>query len=119
VSASPSKSGHTQSWHQCLQGAISRSRGLVALFVPLTPRALPSACQLPTPAADRVDELANRVDHELRLLLVYLVTAVRVRDVLRIRHELGKSFLCLFLRGVGDVAEVWRNIGWQRARSNH
>jgi hypothetical protein len=37
---------------------------------------------------------------------VYLVAAARVRDVLRIRHELGKSFLCLFLRGVGDVAEV-------------
>ena len=66
----------------------------------------------------RVDDLADRVDHELRLLLVDVVTAFRIRDVLRIRHELGKLLLCLFLRLVGDVAEVRRNLSWQRACGN-
>ena len=60
----------------------------------------------------RVDDLADRVDHELRLLLVDVVTAFRIRDVLRIRQELGKLLLCLFLRVVGDVAEVRRNVSW-------
>ena len=67
----------------------------------------------------RADDLADRVDHELRLLLVHLVTAFRVRDVLRIRHEFGKLLLCLFLRLVGDVAAVRRNVSWQRACSDH
>ena len=50
---------------------------------------------------------------------MYLVAAFSAGDVLCVRHELGELLLGLFLRGVGDVAEVGRNIGWQRARSNH
>jgi hypothetical protein len=49
---------------------------------------------------------------------MYLVAAVGVRDVLRVRHELGELLLCLFLRVVGDVAKVRRNVSWQLACSN-
>ena len=66
----------------------------------------------------KLDDLADRVDHELRLLLVYLVAAVGIRDVLRVRHELGELLLCLFLCVVGDVAKVRRNVSWQLACSN-
>jgi hypothetical protein len=52
--------------------------------------------RLPAPAPHRVDHLADRVDHELRLLLVYLVTAVRIGDVLYVRHELGELLLGCF-----------------------
>jgi hypothetical protein len=54
----------------------------------------------------------------LRLLLVYLVAAVGLPDVLRVRHELGELLLRLFLRLVGDVAEVRRNVSRQLACSN-
>jgi hypothetical protein len=54
-----------------------------------------------------------------RLLLVYLVAAVRVGDVLCVRHEVGELLLSLFLRGIGDVAEVLRHVGRQRAGRNH
>jgi hypothetical protein len=37
---------------------------------------------------------------------VYLVTAVRVGDVLCVRNEMGELLLRIFLRGIGDVAEV-------------
>ena len=63
-----------------------------------------------TVATDRLDDFANRVDHELRLLLVYFMAAVRVGDVFRVRHELGELRLRLFLRGICDVAEVRRNV---------
>jgi hypothetical protein len=46
----------------------------------------------------------------LRLLLMYLVAAIRFGDVLCFRHKRGQLFLCFFLRGIGDVTEVWRNI---------
>ena len=36
--------------------------------------------------------------------------AVRVGGVLRVRRELGEASLRLFLRGIGDVAEVRRNV---------
>jgi hypothetical protein len=62
---------------------------------PSRPRS--SARRLPASAAHSVDNLANWVDHELRLLLVYLVAAVRVGDVLRVRHEFGEPFLRLLL----------------------
>ena len=68
---------------------------------------------LPAPAAHRVDNLANRVDHELRLLLVYLVAAVRVGDVLCVRHEPGELLLGLFLRGVISEVEAREHaISW-------
>jgi hypothetical protein len=38
------------------------------------------------------------------------VAAVRVADVFRVRHELGEPLLRLFLRGIGDVAEVRRHV---------
>jgi len=38
--------------------------------------------------------------------------------VLRVRHELGELLLRLFLRLVGDVAEVRRNVSRQLACSN-
>jgi hypothetical protein len=65
-----------------------------------------ASARQPAPATHRLDDLADRVDHELRLLLVYLVAAVGVRDVLRVRHELGELLLCLFLRGIGDVESL-------------
>ena len=71
------------------------------------------------PGANRLNNFSDRVDHELRLLLVYLVAAVRVGDVFRIRHELGELLLGLFLRGIGDVAEVRRHISREYARRNH
>ena len=47
----------------------------------------------------------------MRLLLVCLVAAVCVGDVFRVRHKLSEPLLRLFLCGVGDVAEVRRNVG--------
>ena len=51
------------------------------------------ARQLPAPAADRLDDLANCVDHELGLLLVDLVATVRVGNVFRLGTSLA-SFAC-------------------------
>src|SRR5258708_20730221 len=82
------------------------------------PHSQPASLRPQSRVTHRVDDLADRVDHELRLLLVYLVAAICVRDVLRVRHELGELLLCLFLRVVGDVAKVRRNVSWQLARSN-
>ena len=74
---------------------------------------------MPAPAANGLDHLTDRVDHELRVLLVDLVTTVGAGDVFRVRHELGEPLLRLFLRGIDDVAEVPWNIGRQHARRNH
>src|SRR5215210_2806400 len=65
-----------------------------------------------------IDDLANRIDHELGLLVVDVVAAVGFRDVLRARHELREILLRRLLRGVDDVPKVWRSVGWQRARSD-
>ena len=73
----------------------------------------------PPSAANGVDNLANCIDHQLRLDLVYFVAAVRVGDVLFFGHKLGEPFLCFLLCGIGDVAEVRRNIGWQLACRYH
>jgi len=43
---------------------------------------------------------------------VNLVAAVRVGGVLRVRRELGEPSLRLFLCGIGNVAEVRRNVRW-------
>jgi hypothetical protein len=50
---------------------------------------------------------------------VYLVAAIRVGDVLCVWHELGELLLGLFLRGVGDIAEVRWNVSWQFAFNDH
>ena len=47
-------------------------------------------------ATHGVDNVVDRVNHKLRLLLVYLVAAVRVGDVLRVGHELSELLLSLF-----------------------
>ena len=73
----------------------------------------------PAPAAHHFDDVTDRVDDELRLLLVYLVAAVRVGDVFRVRHEVGELFLGLFLRGVGDVTEIRWNASREFAFSDH
>ena len=84
---------------------------------PLVPSTAASAglqragCQLPLRTASTTSRI--ELITSLRLLLVYLVAAVRVGDVLCVRHELGELLLGLFLRGVGDVAEVQRNVSWQ------
>ena len=41
---------------------------------------------------------------------MYFVAAVRVGDVLSIRHKPGEPLLRLFLRRIGDVAEVRRYV---------
>ena len=66
----------------------------------------------------RIDDLADRIDHELGLLVVDVVTAVGFRDVLRARHEIREFLLRLLLRGVDDVPKVRRSISWQRPRSD-
>ena len=53
-----------------------------------------------------IDNLANRIDHELRLLVVDVVAAVGFRDVLRVRHELREILLRRLLRGIDDVPKV-------------
>jgi len=63
-----------------------------------------------------IDDLANRIDHELGLLVVDVVAAVGLRDVLRARHELREILLRRLLRGVEDVPKVRRSVRWQRAR---
>src|SRR5581483_3215288 len=65
---------------------------------------------LTTSTTNRLENLPDCVDHKLRLLLVDFVAAIRISDVLRVRHKLGKLLLRFFLRGVGDVTEVWRNV---------
>src|SRR6266481_2603562 len=77
-----------------------------------------SLCQL-APATDRLDDLADCFDYELRLLLMYFVAAVRVGDVLSIRHKPGEPLLRLFLRRIGDVAEVRRYVSRQLAFGDH
>src|SRR3954447_7850746 len=53
----------------------------------------PLVCRRPAPVAHRIDNLANGTDHKLRLLLVDLVAALRVRDVLCIPHKSGELLL--------------------------
>jgi hypothetical protein len=55
---------------------------------------------------NHVDDLTDCVDHQLRLLLMYFVTAIGVGYVLCVRHQLGEPILRLFLRSIGDVAEI-------------
>ena len=76
-----------------------------------------SLAQRPNPAREltvastnRLDDLPDCVGHKLRLLLMYFVAAVCIGDVLRVGHKLGELLLRFFLRSIGDVAEVWRNI---------
>ena len=66
--------------------------------------------ELMVAATNRLDDLPDCVDHKLRLLLVYFVAAVRIRDVLRVGYQVGELLLRFFLRSIGDVAEIWRNI---------
>lgn len=65
-----------------------------------------------------IDDLANRIDHELGLLVVDVVAAVGFRDVLGARHKIRQILLRRLLRGVDDVPKVRRSVGWQRARSD-
>ena len=51
------------------------------------------ARELTVAAANRLDDLPDCVDHQLRLLLVYFVAAVRIRDVFRVRHQVGELLL--------------------------
>jgi hypothetical protein len=53
---------------------------------------------------DCLDDLVDEVDHELRLLFMYFVAAVRVGDVLSNRHKPGEPLLRLFLRGSRLIA---------------
>jgi hypothetical protein len=57
-----------------------------------------------------IDDLANRIDHELGLLVVDVVAAVGFRDVLRVRHEIREILLRRLLRGVDDVSKVRRSV---------
>src|SRR5205814_4955665 len=54
---------------------------------------------------DGFNNLADCIDHQLRLLFVYFVATIRVGNVLFVRHELGESFLPFLLRGIGDIAK--------------
>src|SRR5271166_5840537 len=56
--------------------------------------------------AHGVHDIDDRVDHELRLLLVDLMAAVRLRDVPCIGDRACQLLLRRLLRGVGHVAEV-------------
>jgi hypothetical protein len=67
----------------------------------------------------RLDDLADRVDHQPGLLLVNLVAAVRVGDVLRVWHEPGELLLRLLLRIVGHVAEIRGDVGRQYTGGDH
>jgi hypothetical protein len=69
-----------------------------------------SVARLLFPTTNCFDDLADGVNNKLRLLLMYLVAAIRVGDVLCVGHKLGELFLRFFLRGIGDVAEIWGNI---------
>ena len=51
-----------------------------------------SARHLPAATTDRLDDLADFIDHELWPLLVDVVAAVCVGDVLRVRHKVGEPF---------------------------
>jgi beta-lactamase class C len=68
--------------------------------------------QLRSSAAHGFNHFADCIDHELRLFLMYFVAALRVGNVLFVRHKLGESFLCFLLCGICDIAEVRRDIGW-------
>jgi hypothetical protein len=62
-------------------------------------------------AAHSFNNLADCIDHQLRLFLMYFVAAIRVGNVLFVGHKLGEPFLSLLLCGVCDIAEVRRDIG--------
>jgi hypothetical protein len=67
--------------------------------------------QLPSPAADGFNNLADCIDHQLRLFLVYFVAAIRFGDVFSIRNKFREAFLRFLLCGIGDIAEVRRDVG--------
>ena len=56
--------------------------------------------------------------HQLRLFLMYFVAAIRVGNVLFVGRKL-RAVPALFLRGVGDIAKVRRDIGCQFACRYH
>ena len=70
------------------------------------------ASNLMASATNCFNNLSDCVDHQLWLLLVDFVAAIRLGDVLCVRRKLGEAFLCLFLCGIGDVTKVWWNILW-------
>src|SRR5437867_3699144 len=55
---------------------------------------------------------ADCIDHQFRMFLMYFVAAIRVGNMLFVGHKLGEPFLCFLLCGIGDIAEVRRDIGW-------
>ena len=66
----------------------------------------------PSSAANGIDNIADCIDHQLRLFLVYFVAAIRVGNVLFVGHKLGEPFLRFLLCGIRDIAEVRRDVGW-------
>src|SRR5215831_17953015 len=52
--------------------------------------------QLASSAADSFNNLANCIDHELRLLLVYLMAAICFGHMLFVRQKLCEPLLCFF-----------------------
>jgi len=75
--------------------------------------------ELPSSVADGFNNFADRINHELRLLLMYFVAAIRVGDMLFVRHKFREPFVCLFLRGIDHIAEVGRHVWWQFTIRDH
>src|SRR5206468_7643254 len=68
--------------------------------------------QLSLSTTDSLNDFADCIDHQFRVFLMYFVAAIRVGNMLFVGHKLGEPFLCFLLCGIGDIAEVRRDIGW-------
>ena len=77
-----------------------------------------SPLYLLSPSPDGFNHLTDGINYELRLLLMYFVTAIRVDNVLFIRHKLGEPFLCFFLRGIDDIAQLVEQLIWNSSLTN-
>ncbi len=64
--------------------------------------------------ADGFYDLTNRANHKLRLLLMYVMAAVRVRNVPCARHLAHKIGPGVQNGLKEEIAELLRYVGWQR-----
>jgi hypothetical protein len=62
---------------------------------------------------DGLYDLTNRVNYKLRMLLMYVMTAVRVRNVLGARNLAHKISPGLQNSLKENIAELLRYVGWQ------
>ena len=79
----------------------------------IVPTRSPASATLST--ANGFNHFADCVDHELRLLLVYFMAAIRFGDVFSIGDKFRELLVRFLLCGIRHIAEVRWGIGGQLA----